>query len=233
MASSEHHLSEYNIFGEASREKVERLHALTQEYTDNLFTDLTLQNILLNQRYEPDQRPGSYFDLHSNVWSREKNVLHLSFLELAIKKATSPQIYGISEQGLVTQEGYSVKLVEAFQEGWFREHAIVETIRIYQKILQQSFSEFNLQLVLGLISQAKTLVIPKEWGEELVILERIMESWDISSYSDLNSAYYECGRHLLQSAGLEWKKLSKNKYGKNFVLTMEEEKEGLSQQMRR
>ena len=221
-------LSDYILF-RATREKAEPYHALVVEFHDNLFKDEDLQDILLS---DIEGEIKSFYDIGSQVWIRKKTLAHSIYLDYMIQQVTQPTVVGVEIPlnelcaHLRTSEGYSAEVIERMQRQWFK-NPIVPIIREYQSILKEAFDNFNLQLVLSLIDQARQhFYLERE--DTKGYRRRIEQVFDPDVHTALDNAYYIKGRNRFEAAGRLWVALNADEYGRNFRLTQEEGRQFLT-----
>jgi hypothetical protein len=239
-------IGEYGLWGEGL-EKAEELHLLTAQFRDELLTNHTLQNLLLNHGDPLDekQRPASYFDIMDPTWNRRFIVVHLSYLERVIELATLPQIAGVSRAAidksgktalvypdataelptkLQSPEGFDSGSIETLQREWFENIDIVPKIMEYGDMLRKAFDEYNLKLVLIKMQNCQTHMFFDDCKEKR-LHDRIKKTG--GPYSAMDSAYYNMGNRFFKSAGSLWEELSATEFGKMFCLTQEEVDEAI------
>ena len=236
-------ISDYALFN-VNIKTAEEAHSLVTEFRESLLTDHALQNVLLNRGYEldEDERPRSYFDLGDATWARKNVILHLMYLGQTIELATRPQIACVSipnvlfpdENGVFpeakanTPGGLDYARIEQLQEQWMRNIDVVEKIREYKRLLDESFGEFNLKLVLSRAYNSRNHIY---FGEEEAAESRyfgLMQSViSPEAFVALDSAYYDMANRIAQSTGNLWKSLWESEFGRNFVLSAEESLAGM------
>ncbi|MBI2148371.1 hypothetical protein HYU23_01720 [Candidatus Woesearchaeota archaeon] len=213
--------------------QVEGLHNLVVGFYDALLVDEDLQDMLLGNASSLKRRPKSYYDLISSVFLRTKTLVNLAYLDFMIDLATRPALIVIGSQSLLgrvgsyTSRGHDAEIVERIQREWFENVDCVENIRVYERTLKAAFGDFNLQFVLGLIYNARGIfkeILPSRLVD---LKERIDNALTPEAHNALDSAYYEKARGYLASVRDLWFKLDRNEYGKNFRLTLAEERQGI------
>ena len=232
-------IEEYTIIGDIDISRARNLHELTIEYRDTLFGNHALQNLLLNDGDElrEGKIPKSYFDLYDATWHRTKIAGHLLALEKLIELATRPPRVVVRMPAIVipgqeevecikTPQGLDYERVDEFQRDWLRS-LVTDKIRRYQSRLQEAFDEFNLKYVLTLVFNSlrpPNIGYLELGGDEGRILNRIKEALlDHNVYSTLDNAYYLMANRFVHMAGELYKELSQDEFGKNFLLSSEEE----------
>lgn len=230
--------SRYTIFGDISYDDVRELHKLVVEYKERLFEDHILQDVLLNNGFELEDRPKNWFDVNLGCWNRRKILMHLSFLEMMLDLVSKPRLVVVKSPLIIvpgqeqkteieTPEGWDAEKVECFQKEWLKNSEISRAVRSYQEQLGLAFDEYNSQTMLLLMQDCLKSFIDPSWKRERKHQEKIGEVLTPKSYEAMDSAYYNMGNRNFRAAGGLWDYLSKSEFGRHFVMTIEEESQAL------
>ena len=229
------------------------LHKLVVDTMGKFLKNHPVQNVLLNHGYNPDHRPTSFYDIRDATFIRTRTMVHLIYLEHVMDVATRPRLAVAKEQGakkvyvpgdpeptleFKTEEGHDFLKVEALQRGWFENPEDVKKVREMYKLLSEAFNVFNLKLILTRLEQARGCNIMEDWKGEYAFIQKIakvfgkdgiMNDRKININHELDNLYYNVARSLFSRSSNAWTALDSSEYGKNFRLTMEEERQGLEQ----
>jgi len=233
-------LSDYCFIGKVDLKQTERLHKFVGECRENLFENIALQNLIFGRGYNFDNRPKNYFNVENSVWLRKNTSLSLGYLNMVIDLATKPQlIIPHSNSQIITSDykielqtprGFNFEKVQELQSEWWK-NPIRDKIREYQADLQNAFDEFNMQFILDALLKAQHCCVDID-TEERKLQDKIKKIYDGEIRSVLEDAYYNKARQFYNLAGRLWPELYNDVFGKNFVLSAEETKEGVVQKMK-
>jgi len=235
-------IGEYSIIlNGADFEKVKEMHRHVGECRESILTDHKLQDVLLNDGYElkDSERPKSLMDIPSPSIPRIKTIAHLSTLNTLINAITLPRVVYVEtrpglwipgekqETTVLTSEGFDVKGIDEMSREWFK-NPITEVIRKYQEGLKKAFDEYNIQAVLSLLDRCRNPFIDPSYPERN-LQEEIKGWFDTKGFGVLDSAYYIMGNRFFSTLAPIYEQLQEDKFGKNFILSAEEEQEFLRQ----
>jgi len=233
-------LSEYHLFGEVDLEQAGKVHTLAQRFRRELLEDHDVQDLLLNRGYDIPKanRPNSFHDIGVTTWNRRKVSSHIRYLEFVMDLAIKPGLVTVEKESIVDllgQEpiehvktsGFDAEYVEKLQRGWLENHEERETVRKFQKCLHQSFDEYNMQMVLGLMPITLGHFFPPTEGFYAVLklqgeVKAAFGENLKSTYPFLDNAYYNMAQRYFRSAEPIWTKLSETGFGKSFILMPDE-----------
>ena len=226
-------------------EKAEGLHNLVAKLKDEFFTNDAVQDLLLNYGAPllDNERTKSYINHVSGVWWRNLVAVHLAYLELVIdwETSTSSSVNlsepekGIIIPGEQQKEAFEIPsdMLEFLQTGWFTYHDTREKIREYQKQLNTSFDEFNLQLIINYMANVfQTRVLP-QYKEACKLKEEIDAFFEPKLLWGLSRAYHARGASLFHGAARLRQELEKSEYGVHFTVPAEKAHEQVCQLMSR
>jgi len=237
-------LREYTLTGDFDFKQAEELHRRVVRYRDTFMQNHILQNLFLNRGspMEDRERPKSYYDLLDSCHNRTRTIAHLSFLDHVISIAERTPIVvpktrilkpeGIIIPGenkpeqpryeLITGSGARLEDVEYFQEEWDTNPQVREDAREFQKKLQAALDEYNLKLVLNRMYRSSSYFVHFEGEERELQMKLAKIDWR-TLYNPLDDAYYRVATSHFASAGSEHKRLHDDKFGRKFILDMNEE----------
>lgn len=246
-------LAGYCLMGEnIELNRVAALHEMVRQWRERFLEDHEIQDLLLNRGYSIDdpKRPETYHDIHDMIWNRSRCSLHLSHVENLINLVIKPGIVAVrfpskvilvrEGQGIIwpdlpeepeptleTPEGFDATRIERLQQLWLLNTRITPKIRAYQQALQTAFDEHNMKFILGRMYYAQMPFIPSNFGRVYEIHQEMRERMDVPSFSALDSAYYGRANTLFSGAGRIWEVLSRDRFGKLFILNKDEDREGM------
>jgi hypothetical protein len=228
-------LGDYLVMHNADESRLNMLHTLSVEVRDSFFSVKAVQNLLLNHGDEiPDsERPKSFLGLHDACWKRSGAALQLLYLEHVIDAAIRPQIVVQEAAGLwtpgkkyekrvVTATGHDAGRIEQLQQHWLTDSELSESVRSFQRGLQEAFDEYNLKYVLGRMFQSQKHQLPKKARAEAELQKRVIQAAGRDEYLALDDAYYRMGNRFYQGCADLYKKLSRTQFGMMFILLQEE-----------
>jgi len=225
------------LLGDVNLDKVRELHKTVGEFRESFLKNHLLQNVLLNKGYKVEDKdmPTSYLTQIDATYNRTRTLVHLMVLENLIELVTIPQLAIIKtgiiipgreqDTGIKTPQGVSLENLEEFKKDWIKNEKVVETIREYQKTLNLAFDEYNMQFILGRMNESKrhAPLYGDQWEKERALQDRVERVTDSKSFTILGRAYYNMGAHFFRDAGPLHKELSKDKFGKKFLTSRDEE----------
>ena len=229
-------LTHYAMRYSANKEELEKTHALIEDVFTNLFKNQELSDLLFDDFPFREKTPTSFFDIYSPVHFQKLSAINLTYLQMLLSLATQPQIVEVkmplSDKARYLIRDTPANKIEQLQRDWFAHTDITPKIRAYEKTLAEAFAYFNRQTVLELVRHVPTQVYPFRSEKDTPYISKITERVDRKEFRQqehpaLDSAYYEQGKDLFFSAQHLRAELDKHPYGKNFRLTLEEERSAL------
>lgn len=232
-------ITDYTIMlNGATREDVEKLHELTGEFKDRFLEDHELQDLLLNDGYDVPtaNRPTSLRSYTTSI-NGMKVCGHLGLLDCLIGVSTIPDdLVVISYPHILlpgetdnvkieTSSGKDLERIERIQIDWMENHESRKLVREYQKKLESASEEYTMQFILGRIQNSRHKFMPQDsaFAEVRKLNERVKEVFEQKVYQVLDNAYYNKGTGFFRSCAPLYERLAADGFGKNFILTLEEE----------
>lgn len=244
-------LAQYVFMG-ISAEKVEPYHALTVQLRNGLFKDELHRNLFLNDGYQfTGKPPESFFDLTNAVWRRSAVAIQLQYVNHVVDIVTQPLLLHASRPLIAgpevlalttlemslddavdvkTSQGYDLAKVEAYQNLWFTDNETRDMVRQFQRTLEQSFAQFNLQFMLERMDRVRIQNL-HGWEEEEKIQRDIKQCFSPKGYTALDNAYYNRASSFMRKAAQPWTQLNRTEFGQLFILQEDEVQRGLAQSM--
>lgn len=184
----------------------------------------------IGKKAKPAEKPLELETVGSTIWNREKVRIHLGILKVAMDIARGPPPLILPG---ASRDANKARNIEMLQTAWMGDSKLREKVQAYRENLENALTAYNNQLV---AARLRDVVYHLQLHFEPEKSHRIFghQAWmkmsskeAIDALSALESRFYGEGNSRSMLAGRRWEALQKHKNGRFFILTPEEEREGL------